>query len=233
MLTAAQNSQLFSDEELAQIIWALVQLDAEPPVNVMDTFMCNFYSRMDKVDIRVHTHLKQSCFSIPLLQVLSKALWGMARLDYIPAEKVLIRACQSMAERLRLREGRLSDFCSCFWALAVMGYCPVTSILHDLVALGCSCLGSLTPMEVGQMLWSFIQFGFHPGQTFLDVVDALFCGAECMWKLEETSMLFWGMATYAYPLNQLFIFQSIEKVQSALPNCSWPVLLRVLGGCAR
>ena len=110
-------------------------------------------------------------------------LWGLARLDYIPAEKVLIRACQAMAERLRLREGKLSDFCSCFWAFAVMSYCPMPSILRDFVSLGCSCLGSLTSMEVAQMLWSFIQFGFHPEQSFLDVVDALFCGAECMWRV--------------------------------------------------
>lgn len=53
MLTAAQNSRLFSDDELAHIIWSFAQLDAEPPVEVMDTFMCNFYSRMDKMNIKV------------------------------------------------------------------------------------------------------------------------------------------------------------------------------------
>ena len=51
-LTAAQNARLFSDEELVKILWALAQLDAEPPVEVMDTFMCNFYTRMDKVDTK-------------------------------------------------------------------------------------------------------------------------------------------------------------------------------------
>lgn len=160
-------------------------------------------------------------------------LWAMARLDYIPAEKVLIRACQAMAEWIRLREGRLSDFCSCFWGLAVLGYAPASTILRDFVTLSSGCLGSLTPMEVAQLLWALVQFGFHPGQTFLDVVDALFCGAECMWQLEETCLLFWGMATFGYPINQLFIYNTIDKVQSSLPNCSWSVLVRTLSGCAR
>ena len=232
-LTAAQNSKLFSDDEVARIIWALARLYADPPIEVMDTFMCSFYLRMDKLEIKVAPPSSKFGHSGRWHQVLSMALWGLARLDYIPAEKVLIRACQAMAERIRLREGRLSDFASCLWALAVMGYTPLTSILHDFVALSCSCLGSLTALEVSQLLWSFIQFGLHPGHTFLNVVDALFCGAECMWSTEETSLLFWGMATYAYPLNQLFIFKALDKVHSSLPNCSWAVLVRTLNACAR
>ena len=83
------------------------------------------------------------------------------------------------------------------------------------------------------MLWSFIQFGVNPGQTFLNVVDALFCGAECMWNIEETSFLFWGMATYAYPLSQLFIFKTIERIHASLSELSWSVLVRTLNACAR
>jgi len=57
MLTAAENARLFSDDDLAKIIWALAQLEAEPSVEVMDAFMCNLYSRMEKVDTQVRQFL--------------------------------------------------------------------------------------------------------------------------------------------------------------------------------
>jgi len=114
-----------------------------------------------------------------------------------------------------------------------MGYCPFGSILVDFVDLSCTCLGSLTPLEVGQLLWSLIQFTFHPGSTFLEVVDTIFCTEACMWTSEEVSLLFWGMASFAYRLNHLFVIRSIDLVQQELSDCSWPVLVRVLNGCAR
>lgn len=163
---------------------------------------------------------------------MSIALWGLARLDYVPAEKVLVCACQCMAEQLRLREGRLSDFCTCFWALAVMGYAPMKSALEDFIALACPSLACLTSHEVAQMLWSLIQFGFHPGVSFLEVINASFCGMELLMNVEDSCMLFWGMATYGYPLNPLFIFNVVESVQSSV-DVSWTILVRTLSACAR
>jgi len=214
-------------------LWSLADLDADPPVEVVDSFMCSLYSRMEQSDTRVSCLTLEENHLMNYSKVMSTIIWSLGRLGYIPAEKVLVRACQTLGERIRLKDGKLSDFCSAVWGLAVMNYVPAAPLLQDLVFLSCSCLGSLTPMEVAQLLWSFIQFEFNPGQTFLNMTNALFCGSECIWRTEETSMLLWGMATLGYPLNRFFVLKAIEKVESEIPNCQWTALVRTLGACAR
>ncbi|GMH45593.1 hypothetical protein BSKO_13550 [Bryopsis sp. KO-2023] len=222
ILTAAQNARIFQPEQLANIMWAMAKLGAQPTVEVMDTMIYASYQMMEETS----------------LGAITTALWAMARLDYIPGEKVLNKAVEVMEMRFNMdRPIPSMSVTEAVWALAAMGHRPSdmflkTCTMHVMTGLQPHQPEPFPAFDLAQLMWAYVRLGFSPGEEALRRVCQKAMDTLEVWSADAIALLGWSLAKLDFVgFPPALLRAGIERF-SVRMDCAWPALTRMISASA-